>query len=84
MQQKILVLFFIAIFLFSCSEERIIDPNSKKMYRITTVCTEAHRETLYGYEYDYNILSGKWEYFYGPHEKTICDSYRTDTVEIDN
>ena len=55
---------------------------SGREYMFTTYCVKSHSETQSGYFYGYNMLQGKWNYHYGLHTETICDSSAIDTIEI--
>jgi hypothetical protein len=51
-----------------------------KPYYTETYCVSSHRETEWKYHYGYYM--GKYQNHYGPYTTTICDSYKTDTLEI--
>lgn len=53
-----------------------------KPYYTRTYCVQSHTEQVYGYHYGYNWLKGKYEYHLGWYTETVCDRYRTDTLEI--
>lgn len=81
--QKIIVVGIVAIALISCGPQKpdYVDANGKE-YFILERCVKSHQVTDYGYHYGYNMMEGKYNWHYGMDTKTICDSSRLDTVEI--
>ena len=58
-----------------------VDKNGKE-YLFSHPCVKSHTETDYGYHYNYNVMSGKYDWHYGMDTENICDSVGIDTIEI--
>lgn len=51
-------------------------------YIVTHHCIQSHDTIEYGYHYGYNMMEGKFNYHFGMHTETICDSMKLDTIEV--
>jgi hypothetical protein len=79
---KKLILFSGLVF-FGCNTSRkpdlVIDGRE---YALNKKCIKSHQETKFCYHYGWNSWRGKFEFHWGNQTKTICDSTRIDTIEI--
>ena len=75
----ILLLFVLLVFLASCKRKPEFYIN-RKPYYTQSHCVVTHNETKW--EYHYGFWFGKFKWHYGPHDVTICDKSKLDTLEI--
>ena len=68
-------------FFCGCKPQPEFYINGKPFYT-TTTCLESELETTWGFHYGYNILTGGFDYHYGPHTEIKCTKSVIDTVEI--
>jgi hypothetical protein len=77
------LILFLGLVLFGCNTSRkpdlVIDGRE---YSLNEKCIKSHQETKFCYHYGWNSWKGKFEFHWGNQTKTICDSTRIDTIEI--
>jgi hypothetical protein len=76
-------LLILSFFVIGCNIPRKPDMvvNGKE-YIFKKTCIKSHIESDWSYRYGYNWMNGKWEFYWGWDNETICDEYKIDTVEI--
>ncbi len=80
MKNLILIL---TLFLFGCNSP--IKPDlviNGKEYVLDENCVKSHDETKFCYHYGYDAWKGKFGFHLGNQTKTICDSTKIDTIEV--
>lgn len=77
MKKAVLIL---SVFLIGCKPTPEFYKNGKAYYT-RHYCSKDHLETTVGYRYGIG-LDGKWGYSFGTITETVCDEYKTDTIEI--
>ena len=70
------------LFIFGCCKPKPEFYINGKGYYTKTYCLKSHTEYVFDYHYGYNIMNGKFQFYLGPHNKTICDEYKNDTILI--
>ena len=81
---KYLISILLLIALYSCNgpyKPDFVDKDGKE-YEVRTYCLKSHEVSEYCYHYGYNMMNGKFDWHFGLDTKTVCDSMKMDTVEI--
>ncbi len=84
---KLLILYIVLILiliLISSCDVRVKPDFVKggKEYVVSENCVKSHNVSEYSYHYGYNMLDGKFNWHWGMDTKTICDSVKLDTIEV--
>lgn len=79
--KTLILIAFISLFLFSCTRKPEFFIDGKPYYTKKT-CIKSVKVKKNGYHYDYNLITGKYDYHFGDYTETKCVSFKIDTIEI--
>lgn len=80
--KKIILFALLLMLLTACNHKPEFYIDGKPFYTRQS-CVDHYCEDEWGYHYDFNPLTGKFEYFYGIQEECRCIEVKIDTIAID-